>query len=36
MNRPMNKVIHIYFSMRRLKIIPAKAWKYAIGQGIKL
>ena len=32
----MKQVVSIYFSMRRLKIIPCKAWKFAIGQGIKL
>jgi hypothetical protein len=26
----MNKIVHIYFSMRRMGIRPAAAWRFAM------
>jgi hypothetical protein len=34
--RKIETVLSIYWSMRKIGIIPCKAWKFAIGQGIKL
>ena len=29
-NEVMNKIIHIYFSIRRMGVRPCKAWKFAM------